>query len=76
MNNKVVYANEATITSTRTGTEVVAEIDNFKFEQYLDAFIVTNKIPMRWNGKVYVGNVSGMEFTTDGPKESVKFNRR
>ena len=24
MNNKVVYANEATITSTRTGTEVVA----------------------------------------------------
>ena len=51
MNNKVVYANEATITSTRTGTEVVAEIDNFKFEQYLDAFIATNKIPMRWNGK-------------------------
>ena len=39
MNNKVTYANEATVTSTRTGTEVVAEIDNFKFEQYLDAFI-------------------------------------
>ncbi len=76
MNNKVVYANEATITSTRTGTEVVAEIDNFRFEQYLDAFIATNKIPMRWNGKTYVGNVSGMEFTTDGPKESIKYTRR
>jgi len=24
---------------------------------------------MRWNGKVYVGNVSGMEFTSHGPKE-------
>ena len=76
MNNKVTYANEATVISTRTGTEVVAEIDNFKFEQYLDAFIATNKIPMRWNGKVYVGNVSGMEFTTSGPKESIKYSRR
>lgn len=76
MNNKVTYANEATVTSTRTGTEVVAEIDNFKFEQYLDAFIATNKISMRWNGKVYVGNVSGMEFTTSGPKESIKYSRR
>ena len=46
MNNKVVYANEATITSTRTGTEVVAEIDNFKFEQYLDAFKFNNWIGM------------------------------
>ena len=76
MNNKVTYANEATVTSTRTGTAVVAEIDNFKFEQYLDAFIATNKIPMQWNGKVYVGNVSGMEFTTSGPKESIKYSRR
>ena len=75
MNNKVVYANEATITSTRTGTEVVAEIDNFKFEQHLDAYIATNRIPMRWTGRVYVGNAHGMEFTTTGPKESVKYSR-
>ena len=76
MNNKVVYANEATIASTRTGTEVVEEIDNFRFEKQLDAFIANNKIPMRWNGKVYVGNYAGMEFTTAGPKESVKYSRR
>ena len=24
---------------------------------------------MSWNGKVYVGNAHGMEFTTDGPKQ-------
>jgi len=35
----------------------------------LDAFIASNKIHMRWNGKVYVGNTLGMEFTTAGPKE-------
>ena len=75
MNNKVVYANEATVTSTNTGTEVSAEIDNFKFEKHMDAFIANNKIPMRWNGKVYVGNMHGMEFTSTGPKESVKYSR-
>tara|TARA_B100000795_G_scaffold177787_1_gene134365 strand:- start:200 stop:430 length:231 start_codon:yes stop_codon:yes gene_type:complete len=76
MNNKVVYANEAIVISTRTDTEVIAEIDDFRFEQYLNAFIANNKIPMRWNGRVYVGNVSGMEFTTTGPKESVKHTGR
>ena len=33
----------------------------------LDAYIATNKIKMKWNGKVYVGNAHGMEFTTSGP---------
>ena len=38
------------------------------------AFIATNKIHMRWNGKVYVGNAHGMEFTTAGPVQR-KFNK-
>ena len=76
MNNKVVYAEEAIVTSTNTGTEVTAEIDNFKFEQHLDAYIATNRIPMRWTGRVYVGNAHGMEFTTTGPKQSVKYTGR
>ena len=76
MNNKVVYAEEAIVTSTNTGTEVTAEIDNFKFEQHLDAFVAQQKIPMRWNGRVYVGNMHGMEFTSTGPKQSVKYTGR
>ena len=28
------------------------------------------------SGKIYVGNAHGMEFTTTGPKESVKYSRR
>jgi hypothetical protein len=76
MNNKVVYAEEAIVTSTNTGTEVTAEIDNFKFEQHLDAFVAQQKIPMRWNGRVYVGNMHGMEFTSTGPKQSVKYTER
>ena len=31
-------------------------------------FLAQNKIHMDWNGKVYVGNKLGMEFTTPGPE--------
>lgn len=75
MGTKEVYSEQATIVSTRTGTEVVAEIDNFRVEKHFDAFIANNKIPMRWNGKVYVGNYSGMEFTSDGPAMTVQYSR-
>jgi hypothetical protein len=42
----------------------------------MDAFVAQQKIPMRWNGRVYVGNMHGMEFTSTGPKESVKYSGR
>ena len=67
MNNKF-YANEVEITCTNNGKTVTAEIDNFRLEESLNAFIVSNKIHMRWNGRVYVGGVSELEFTTKGPK--------
>ena len=59
--------NEVEITCTNNGNVVKAEIDNLKERQSLDAFIATNKIHMKWNGNVYVGNAFGMEFTTKGP---------
>ena len=35
----------------------------------LQVDILQNKIHMEWNGKVFVGNKLGMEFTTPGPEE-------
>jgi len=58
---------EVEITCTNNGKVVTAEIDNLREKDSLDAFIATNKIRMKWNGKVYVGNAFGMEFTTKGP---------
>ena len=52
MNNKIVFANEATIVCTDNDKEIVAEIDNFKYQQHLDAYIATNRIPMHWTGKI------------------------
>ena len=62
------HDNEAEITCTDNGNVVTAEIDDFRLEDSLNAFVVTNKIHMKWNGRVYVGNAFGMEFTTKGPK--------
>ena len=75
--NKVIYAQEVEVTCTGNDKVVTAEIDNFKLNESLTVFIATNKIPMKWNGRVYVGNAHGMEFTTPGPKELAStFTRR
>ena len=63
------FEKTALVTNTRNEQSVEAEVDNVRVNESLDAFIATNKIHMRWNGKVYVGNAHGMEFTTPGPKE-------
>ena len=68
MSNKIYYQNTCNITSTRTDVSVEAECDNVKEKVSFDAYIASNKIRMKWNGKVYVGNMSGMEFTSAGPK--------
>ena len=62
-----IYESTAILTNTRTEKSVECEVDNVREKVSLDAFIATNKIHMRWNGKVYVGNAHGMEFTTAGP---------
>ena len=64
---KTYVDNTAMLTNTRNEQSVEAEADNFKEGKSFDAFLANNKIPMRWNGKVYVGNAHGMEFTSSGP---------
>jgi len=63
-----IYATTAVLNNTRTDKEVEAEIADFKEKESLNAYVANEKIPMRWNGKTYVGNMFGMELTTAGPK--------
>ena len=44
MNNKVSYAEEVDVTCTSNDNVVTAEIDNFRYQDSLTAFIATNKI--------------------------------
>ena len=64
---RTLVDNVATLTNTRSEVAVEAEVDNFREGKRFDAFLATNKIPMRWNGRIYVGNAHGMEFTSPGP---------
>lgn len=63
----IVYEKTAILTNTRNDQSVECEVDNVREGESLDAFVATNKIHMRWNGKIFVGNALGMEFTTNGP---------
>jgi hypothetical protein len=64
---KTIVDNKAMLTNTRSDVSVEAEVDNFREGRSFDAFVATNKIPMKWNGKIYVGNMHGMEFISEGP---------
>ena len=68
---KSKFDNVCNLTNTANDQVVEVEVDNFRLEQSFDAYIATNKIRMRWNGRIYVGNAHGMEFTTKGPIEHV-----
>lgn len=63
------YGKTAMLTNTRNDQTVECEVDNIRTNESLDAFVANTKIHLRWNGKVYVGNALGMEFTTAGPQE-------
>ena len=63
------YSKTAMLTNTRNDQTVECEVDNVRTNESLDAFVANTKIHLRWNGKVYVGNALGMEFTTAGPQE-------
>ena len=69
MLNKILFENTAILINTRNEQEVECEVDNVRANESLDAFVANTKIHLRWNGKTYVGNALGMEFTTSGPKE-------
>ena len=64
---RTIVDNKAMLTNTKSDVSVEAEVDNFREGQKFDAFVATNKIPMKWNGKIYVGNMHGMEFISEGP---------
>ena len=54
---RTIVDNTAILTNTRNDQSVEAECDNFREGQSFDAFVATNKIVMRWNGKIFVGKI-------------------
>jgi len=71
MANNTFYEDKVKITCVDKDQIVEAEVMQFKDKEFCNAVIAGNKINMRWNGRLYVGNAIGLEFVTDGPQEIV-----
>jgi hypothetical protein len=67
--SKIEYDNVCQMTSTLTDVSVEVEADNMKPGISFEAYVANQRIKLRWNGKIYVGRVANMEFTSMGPKE-------
>ena len=67
-----IYALPPIVRLTNLGIRLVdAEVMEYKEKDMLIVVMATNKIHMKWTGKVFVGNAFGMEFTSPGPKEHI-----
>ena len=66
---KTKFENVCQVKCTDNDKVVEAEVDNFREKDSMNVFMATNKIHMKWNGRLYVGNAFGYEFTTTGPIE-------
>ena len=67
--SKIEYDNVCQMTSTLTDVSVEVEADNMKPGISFEAYVANQRIKLLWNGKIYVGRVANMEFTSMGPKE-------
>jgi hypothetical protein len=65
----MAHDDKCIITCTDNGRTLEAEIGSFKSQEFVEVYMAQNKVRLTWNGKIYVGNKMGLEFTTPGPRE-------
>ena len=68
------FDDKCTIECTRNGQKVEADILTFKENQFLSVvFQKSVKLQLQYNTEksVYIGNMSGLEFITEGPEKFV-----
>ena len=73
------YDHKCTIECTRNGQKVEADILTFKENQFLSVvFQKSVKLQLQYNTEksVYIGNMSGLEFITEGPEKFVSKHGR
>ena len=75
-NNKEIFETTAVLTNTRTDVTINAEVGEMREKDSFNAYVAGNKVRMNWTGKIYVGNIQGMELTSPGPKLIRTINTR
>ena len=75
----ILFDDKCTIECTRNGLKVEADILTFKENQFLSVvFQKSVKLQLQYNTEksVYIGNMSGLEFITEGPEKFVSKHGR
>lgn len=73
------YADTVELKCTDNGKTIVAEVMDFRPNHMLSVSVQRSiKLILKYNanGNVYVGSMSGLEFITDGPKETISYTGR
>ena len=73
------FDDKCTTECTRNGQKVEADILTFKENQFLSVvFPKSVKLQLQYNTEksVYIGNMSGLEFITEGPEKFVSKHGR
>ena len=71
MSNVVEFEDTCIVQNIKTDITATGEILNFREKEFISLTINRSvKLHLKWNERagVYVGNVAGMEFQSDGPE--------
>ncbi len=79
MMETIHFDDKCTIECSNNGKKVSVDVLTFKENQFLSVVVEkTVKIQMQYNTEkdVYIGNMSGLEFITEGPEKFVSKHGR
>lgn len=77
MQGRMSYSDVCKLKNTNNGVEVDAEIIEFKPNKILVVSLNKSiKLTLKHNGKIYVGSMAGVEFTSAGPQEKITYTGR
>lgn len=63
-----VLPEKITVKCTDNGQTVQADLDRYVEDKFVDVIINTVRVKLVYNGKIYAGNMAGLEFTAEAPE--------
>jgi hypothetical protein len=77
MQSNSTYAETCKLKNTNNDVEVDADVLEYKPGKMLVVSLNKSvKLMLKHNGRAYVGSMAGIEFTSSGPKETIRYTGR
>ncbi len=77
MQSNSTFADTCKLKNTNNDVEVDADVLEYKQGKLLIVSLNKSvKLTLKHNGRAYVGSMAGVEFTSSGPKETIRYTGR